>query len=294
MSAAATGEFRAVAGLVWRGARRAFRGNPAACIGGALFLVIVLLAAAAPLIAPYDPIDQDIVSQLQGPSAAHWFGTDEFGRDTLSRLLYGAQPSLIIGVVSVLAAAVIGTLLGLVAGYIGGALDIIVMQVMDVLLAFPALILGLMLVAMLGPSMANLIIAIAITAVPPFARVARAPVMALKEREFVQASRALGFSPLRIMGRHILPGILPDVLVMTSMWMATAIRTEASLAFVGLGLKPPIPSWGGMIREGFENILDDPALAVFPSIVVLVLVLALNMLGDGLRDAIDPGLRTEG
>jgi peptide/nickel transport system permease protein len=286
-------EFAAVVKLAGRALWRAFTGNGAVCVGSVLFLIIVVLAVAAPLIAPYDPIDQDIVSQLQGPSAEHWFGTDQFGRDTLSRLLYGARPSLIIGVLSVVIAATIGTLTGLVAGYLGGAVDVVVMQVMDVLLAFPSLILGLMMVAMLGPNLFNIIVAIAVTAVPPFARIARAPVIALREREFVHAARALGFSPLRIMLRHILPGILPDVLVMASLWMATAIRTEASLAFVGLGLKPPIPSWGGMIREGFENILDSPSLALFPSLAVLAVVLTLNILGDGLRDAIDPALRTD-
>ena len=209
------------------------------------------------------------------------------------RLLYGARPSLIIGVVSVLGAGVVGTAIGLVAGYVGGVFDVVAMQVMDVLLAFPALILGLMLVAVLGPSMGNLIVAIAVTAVPPFARIARAPVIAMRERDFIAATRALGFSPLRIMGRHILPGILPDLMVMASLWTATAIRTEASLAFIGLGLKPPIPSWGGMIRDGFENILDSPSLALFPSLAVLAVVLSLNLLGDGLRDAIDPALRTE-
>jgi peptide/nickel transport system permease protein len=167
------------------------------------------------------------------------------------------------------------------------------MQVMDVVLAFPALILGLILVAMLGPTMMNIVFAIAFTAIPPFARIARAPVIALREREFVQAGKALGFSNLRIMFRHLLPNVLPDILVMASRWMATAVRTEASLAFIGLGIAPPTPTWGGMVREGFENILDNPSLAIFPSLAVLILVLALNLLGDGLRDAIDPKLRTE-
>ena len=285
-------ELRAVLRLAWNSLRNAFA-RPEALIGGILVLFIVILAAAAPLIAPYNPVDQDIVARLQGPTASHWLGTDEFGRDTLSRLLYGARPSLIIGVVAVLVAGLVGTVIGLVSGYVGGAVDVVAMQIMDILLAFPALIFGLILVAVLGPSMLNLIIAIAVTAVPPFARIARAPVIAMRERDFIAATRALGFSPLRIMGRHILPGILPDLMVMASLWIATAIRTEASLAFIGLGLKPPIPSWGGMIRDGFENVLDAPSLALFPSLAVLVVVLSLNLLGDGLRDAIDPSLRTE-
>ena len=290
MSAAAGTELGAVARLAWRAVRRALA-RPETLAGALIVLLVVAAAVFAPLLAPYDPVDQDILARLEGSSAAHWLGTDEFGRDTLSRLLYGARPSLVIGVVSVLAAGVVGTAVGLLAGYVGGILDVVLMQAMDVLLAFPALILGLMLVAMLGPSMTNLIAAIAVTAVPPFARVARAPVIAMREREFVQAAQALGFSPARIVGRHVLPGILPDVTVMASLWVATSIRTEASLAFVGLGLKPPTPSWGGMIRDGFENILDAPALALVPSLAILLVVLGLNLLGDGLRDAIDPGLR---
>ena len=188
---------------------------------------------------------------------------------------------------------VVGGTIGMVSGYIGGRFDILVMQVMDVLLAFPSLILGLILVALLGPKMVNIVVAIALTSIPPFARIARAPTISLKERDFIEAGRALGFSDVRIMFGHILPNILPEILVMASLWMATAVRTEASLAFIGLGIKPPTATWGGMIREGFENILDGPSLAIFPGLAILILVLALNLLGDGLRDAIDPKLQNE-
>jgi peptide/nickel transport system permease protein len=273
--------------------RRAFASNLTTWIGTAIFGTIVLLALLAPLIVPFDPIEQDIVSRLQPPDMVHWLGTDYYGRDTLSRLLVGARYSLVIGSTSIVLAVVIGTLIGLFAGYFGGPLDIVVMQAMDVVLAFPALILGLILVAMLGATVTNIVIAIAFTAIPPFARIARAPVIALREREFVQAERALGFSDMRIMFRHVLPNILPDILVMASLWMATAVRTEASLAFIGLGIAPPTPTWGGMVREGFENILDSYSLALFPSLAVLVLVLSLNLIGDGLRDAIDPKLKVE-
>ncbi|MBM6595133.1 ABC transporter permease [Microvirga pudoricolor] len=286
-------ELRAVSSLAWRAFVQAFRTNATAAVGAVLFMIIVVLAVAAPWIAPYDPISQDMIVRMEGPSMAHWLGTDYFGRDTLSRLLYGARYSLVIGLLSIVIAVAVGTVIGLTAGYFGGRLDIVIMQVMDVVLAFPALILGLILVAMLGPTMMNIVFAIAFTAIPPFARIARAPVIALREREFVQAGKALGFSNLRIMFRHLLPNILPDILVMASLWMATAVRTEASLAFIGLGIAPPTPTWGGMVREGFENILDNPSLAIFPSLAVLILVLALNLLGDGLRDAIDPKLRTE-
>jgi len=272
---------------------QAFNTNKTSWIGLVVFVIIVLLAIFAPLIAPFDPNEQNIMEKLRSPSLQHWFGTDSFGRDTLTRVLYGARISLIIGVVSTIAAMVIGTAIGMLAGWHGGRLDTITMQTMDVLLAFPSLILGLILVAMLGPSMLNIIIAIALTSIPPFARIARAPTIAIKEREFVTAGRALGYSDTRIVTVHILPNILPEILVMASLWLANAIRTEASLAFVGLGVKPPTATWGGMIREGFENILDSYALALAPSIAILVVIFALNLLGDGLRDAIDPKLKGE-
>lgn len=286
-------ELGAVASMAWRATGRAFRMNATTSIGAVALLVIVLSALLAPWIAPYDPLEQNILESLQPSSALHWLGTDYYGRDTLSRILYGARLSLLIGLLSILLAVVVGTLIGLVSGYFGGKLDIVIMQVMDVILAFPSLILGLILVAMLGASVTNLILAIAFTAIPAFARIARAPTIALREREFVQAGRALGYSDGRIMFRHLLPNIVPDVLVMASLWMATAVRVEASLAFIGLSVAPPTPTWGGMVREGFENILDSYALALFPSLAVLILVLALNLIGDGLRDAIDPNLRTE-
>jgi peptide/nickel transport system permease protein len=272
---------------------KAFNTNKTSWIGLAVFVIIVLLAIFAPLIAPFDPNEQNIMEKLRAPSLAHWFGTDSFGRDTLSRVLFGARISLIIGVVSTIVAMVFGTAIGMLAGWHGGRLDTVTMQTMDVLLAFPSLILGLILVAMLGPSMTNIIIAIALTSIPPFARIARAPTIAVKEREFVEACRALGFSDKRIIVGHILPNILPEILVMGSLWLANAIRTEASLAFVGLGVKPPTATWGGMIREGFENILDSYSLALVPGIAILIVIFALNLLGDGLRDAIDPKLKGE-
>ena len=272
---------------------KAFNTNKTSWIGLAIFLIVIALAILAPVLAPFDPTDQNILEKLRSPSAEHWLGTDSFGRDTLSRVLYGARISLVIGVVSTLAAMLVGSAIGMLAGWRGGRTDTVTMQAMDVLLAFPSLILGLILVAMLGPSMHNIIIAIALTSIPPFARIARAPTIAIKEREFVLAGRALGYSDVRIVAGHILPNILPEILVMGSLWLANAIRTEASLAFVGLGVKPPTATWGGMIREGFENILDSYTLALVPSISILIVIFALNLLGDGLRDAIDPKLRGE-
>ncbi|MGG5809068.1 ABC transporter permease [Falsiroseomonas sp. CW058] len=269
------------------------RSNPTTMIGVLICAVIVLSAVLAPWIAPYDPADQDILNRLQPPGAEYWLGTDQFGRDILSRLMWGGQISLTVSIGAIFAAMVIGGAIGLVSGYVGGRFDLLVMQVMDVLLSFPSLILGLIVVALLGPDLVNLVVAIALTAIAPFARVARAPTMALKERAFVEAGRALGFSHARILFRHILPNILSEVMVMGTLWLATAVRVEASLSFIGLGVKPPTPTWGGMTRDGFENILDAPWLAVFPGVAILLLVLGLNMVGDGLRDATDPKLRNE-
>jgi peptide/nickel transport system permease protein len=262
-------------------------------VGLGLFLFVLVLALSAPVIAPHDPLDQNILARLKAPSSEYWLGTDSFGRDIFSRIIWGARISLTIALSSIAFAMAVGTIIGLISGYVGGRFDIIVMQAMDVLLAFPGLILGLIVVAMLGPSVTNLAIAISITAIPPFARIARAPTIAVKDREFIDAGRALGFSNRRLMFGHILPNIAPEVLVMGSLWLATAIRVEASLAFIGLGVNPPIPTWGGMIREGFENILDSYWLALCPSIAILIVVLGLNLLGDGLRDAVDPRLKGE-
>ena len=260
-------------------------------IGIVIILALVLVAVFANHIAPYDPSRQNILAQLARPSAEHWLGQDYYGRDILSRLIYGVRYSLTIGVLSVLVAVIVGSVIGMYAGYYGGRIDIVLMQVMDVVLAFPSLILGLALVALMGATLLNIVIAIAFTALPAFARIARAAVISLRDREFVQACRALGYSDSRILFRHILPSIIPEVLVMASLWMATAVRTEASLAFIGLGLAPPTPTWGGMVREGFDSILTTFHVALFPSLAILILVLAFNMIGDGLRDAIDPRMR---
>lgn len=269
------------------------RRNKVTSFGAALVLVVLLSAVLAPWLAPYDPIEQSVANRLDPPSSEFPLGNDSYGRDILSRILYGGRISLFVSTSAILIAMVIGGALGILSGYIGGRFDRVLMAAMDVLLSFPTLIMGLLVMAMLGPSVGNLILAIALTAIAPFARIARAPTLAVKEREFVEAGRALGFSHLRIMGVHILPNVLSEIMVMGSLWLATAIRTEASLSFIGLGVRPPAPTWGGMIREGFENILDAPWLAVFPSIAILLVMLGLNLLGDGLRDATDPRLRHE-
>jgi peptide/nickel transport system permease protein len=257
-------------------------------IGLAIALAMVAIAIAAPWIVPFDPNEQNVLLKLEPPSVAHLFGTDEFGRDVLSRVIFGARISLFIGAFATFAGVLIGTVIGVVSGYFGGLVDRLITAATDVLLSFPQLIMGLMLVAVLGANLFNLILAIAITAVPAFIRVARASTLAMKERDFVDACRALGFGNPRIMFLHVLPNISDEVVVMGSLWFAAAIRTESTLAFIGLGVPPPTASWGGIIRDGFDNLLDASWLSIFPSLAILAIMIALNLIGDGLRDATDP------
>lgn len=270
---------------------RVFNRNKTSWAGLVLLLFMVSLAVLAPWISPYDPIDQNILERLSPASAEHLLGTDHFGRDILSRILWGARISLSVGTISVLMGMAVGTVLGILAGYKGKYWDYMIMGVMDVFMAIPTLLMGLMVVAVLGPNLVNLTIAIALTVAPRFARIARAPTISIKNRDYIEAGRAMGFSDLRIMAGHIFPNILGELIVMGSLWIATAVRIEASLSFIGLGVKPPTATWGGMIREGFQNILSDPWISIYPGIFILITVLAFNMLGDGLRDAIDPKLR---
>jgi peptide/nickel transport system permease protein len=269
-----------------------FNQNKTSWVGLVLLLIMVAVALLAPVLAPYNPVEQHILERLQSPSSKYLLGTDQYGRDILSRVIWGARISLVIGFSSIFLGLVIGGAIGLIAGYKGGATDNIIMRIMDVFMSFPTLIMGLLVVAVLGASLVNLIVAIALTVVPRFARIARAPTVAVKQRDFVEASRAMGFSDLRIMVVHILPNIMGEIMVMASLWIATAVRIEASLSFIGLGVKPPTATWGGMIREGFGFILDAPWLSIYPGAVILITVFAFNMLGDGLRDAIDPKLRS--
>jgi len=277
----------------WARLRVGIRRHKMASFGAAIVVIVALSALFAPWLSPHDPLEQDVLLRLAGPTADFPLGNDSFGRDILSRILWGGRVSLYVSTLAVLIAIVVGGALGILAGYIGGLLDRIVMAAMDVLLSFPTLVMGLLVVAMLGPTVGNLILAITLTAIAPFARIARAPTLTVKERDFVEAGRALGFSNVRLMVVHILPNVVDDILVMAALWLATAIRTEASLSFIGLGVRPPTATWGGMIREGFENILDTPWLAIYPSLAILVVMFGLNMLGDGLRDTSDPRLRHE-
>lgn len=268
-----------------------FNRNRISWIGVVLLLILVSLAVFAPVISPYNPVEQHITDQFKGPSAKYWLGTDEYGRDIFTRIVWGARISLTVGTVSVILGMIVGSILGMYAGYKGGVRDELIMRVMDVFMSIPTLLMGLFVVAVLGPNMGNLIIAIALTVVPRFARIARAPTVSIKERDYVEACRAMGFSDRRIMLVHVLPNILGDIMVMGSLWVATAVRIEASLSFIGLGVPPPTPTWGGMVREGFEKMLDSPGASIYPGIFILLTVFAFNLIGDGLRDVIDPRLR---
>jgi peptide/nickel transport system permease protein len=270
---------------------RTFSRNRSALVGLVLIVLIVLVAIFAPLLAPYNPIEQSTINRLEKPSAAHPLGRDDFGRDVLSRIIYGTRVALTVGVLSVLLGGAIGTTIGIVAGYVGGKTESLLMRLVDVLLSFPDLITGLLVMAVLGSGQVKLIIAIGLTIAPRFARIAYGPTLALKEKEFVEAARALGQRGGVILSRHILPNIGGELLVLGSLWTASAIRLEASLSFIGLGVPPPTATWGQMIRDGTRYLADFPLLSLAPGAALLLTVFAFNLVGDGLRDVLDPRSR---
>lgn len=271
--------------------RPAWQRSPLTIVGFALIAILALIALSAPLIAPANPLKQVLSTRLRPPSAEHWLGTDQLGRDVLSRMIYGARISLLIGTVVVVLAAGVGTLVGLVAGYAGGWLDETLMRLTDVFFAFPALILAMAISGALGPSLTNAMIAIAVVSWPVYARLVRAQVLSLRAREFVEASRGLGASAQRIVWGHILPNTLAPLLVQASFDMGGAILSAAGLSFIGFGTQPPTAEWGVMISEGRNFIVTHPWLSLFPGIAILLTVAAFNLIGDGLRDALDPRLR---
>jgi len=256
--------------------------------GAAIVCVMVIAAVIGPAIADVDPAFQNLPLRLEGPSLSHWFGLDELGRDILARLLAGARISLLVGAVVVGISATVGTLLGSIAGYYGGIIDDLMSRVSDILMAFPGLLLAIAVVAVLGPSLTNVVLALTLIGWVGYARVVRGQVLRVRELEYVQAARALGATTPRILVRHIVPATLPALIVQATLGMGGAILAEASLSFLGLGVQPPTPSWGTMLNYGRSHVLDAPHLTIFPGLAIAVLVLGFNFLGDGLRDALDP------
>lgn len=259
-------------------------------LGMVLMALFLLAALFGPSVAPRDPLDQDLSRRLEAPSGEHWLGTDEFGRDIFSRLLHGTRISLSVGLVAVGLGVVIGGLLGLATGYLGGWVDLLGMRVVDVLLAFPSILLAVVVVAVLGPSLPNAMLAVGIVGIPHYARIVRASVLAVRGLPFVEAERALGSKEARILFRTILPHCLPPVLVQASLGLATAILDAAGLSFLGLGAQPPTPEWGAMLGHGREYVIHAPWVLAAPGTAILLTVLGFNLVGDALRDALDPRL----
>lgn len=257
-------------------------------LGAAIVLTVVVAAIAGPWLVPFDPSAQELALRLEGPTGLHWFGLDELGRDIFARILVGARISLMVGVVVVGVSASIGIVLGSIAGYFGGRIDEAISRVIDILLAFPGLLLAIAMVAVLGPSLTNVVLALSLIGWVGYARLVRGQVLRARELEFVQAARALGASTPRILVRHVVPTALPAVTVQATLGMGSAILAEAALSFLGLGVQPPDPSWGTMLSYGRAHMLEAPHLTIFPGLAIAILVLGFNFLGDGLRDALDP------
>lgn len=276
---------------LWRDAAGRLRRDKGALAGLAAIALLVLVALLAPVVAPHPPNDQSFRLKLEAPSAEYLFGTDEFGRDIFSRVLYGSRIALRVGLLPVVVALVFGVALGLVAGYYGGTVDQTIMRLIDVLLAFPWLLLAIGIMAILGPGINNVIIAVAIVYIPAFARIVRGSVLSIKAKEYVEAARAIGHPDWRIMSRHVLANAWAPIIVQATLSVGQAIIYAAGLSFIGLGTQPPDADWGVMLASGREYLRDGPWLGIFPGLAILVTVLAFNLLGDGLRDALDPRLR---
>jgi peptide/nickel transport system permease protein len=272
----------------WRRGFRRLLQRRGAVFGAVIVAFFIAIALLAPWVSPYDPLATDWMAVRKAPSAAHWFGTDEVGRDVLSRVIWGARASLLAGVISVAIALALGIPIGMLAGYAGGWTDTIIGRVVDAMLACPFLILAIALAAFLGPSLSNAMIAIGITATPIFVRLTRGQVLTVKVEDYVEAARAIGNRETRIALRHVLPNVVPPLLVQASLAIAAAIIAEASLSFLGLGQQPPAPSWGSMLNTAQRFLTQAPWMAIWPGLAIFFVVLAFNLLGDGLRDAFDP------
>ncbi|MCY3978271.1 MAG: ABC transporter permease [Chloroflexi bacterium] len=277
------------------GVRRAwyeFRRNRFALVGAVFIIFIALMAILAPVVSTHDPYKQSLRKRMKPPSAEHFLGTDELGRDFYSRLAYGARVSLFVGIVGTAAGVISGTIVGLISGFFGGWTDTLVMRVIDVMYAFPGIVLAILFVAVLGPSLFNLIIVLAIWATPTLSRIVRSNVLSLKEQDYVQAARALGAGRLRIMFLHLLPNTLAPIIVYATLGVAGAILTTAGLGFLGLGVQPPQAEWGNMLSNGRQYLRKAPLLMVFPGALISMTVISINLIGDALRDALDPYIQS--
>jgi peptide/nickel transport system permease protein len=274
-----------------RDALRRLRKNRTAMLGGGVILVMLVVALLAPLVAPYGFAEQTLADRIQPPSGGHWLGTDDLGRDLLSRILYGARISLFLGVISVGISLLAGLPLGAVAGYVGGLVDTVIMRAMDVMLAFPSFLLAVMIAGILGPSLTNAMIAIGVVQVPRYVRILRASVLSVKGEQYVEAANALGAPSGRVLFRHVVPNCLAPLIVQSTLGVASAILEAAGLSFLGLGAQPPSPEWGAMLASGRNLIQVAPWVVTYPGLAILVAVLGFNLFGDGLRDALDPRLK---
>ncbi|MBT2688843.1 ABC transporter permease [Bacillus sp. ISL-47] len=275
----------------WMEAWRSFRKNKLALIGSIIVLFFILLAVFAPLIAPQGINEQMLSKRLQAPSSEHWFGTDDFGRDILSRVIYGARISLWVGFLAVMGSIVVGCLLGVVAGYYGKWVDAIISRVFDIMLAFPSILLAIAIVAVLGPSLRNALIAIAVINIPNFGRLIRSRVLSVKQEEYIMAAKAVGMSNSRILFKHVLPNSMAPIIVQGTLAIATAIIEAAALGFLGLGAEAPNPEWGKMLADAKAYLVQAPWTMIFPGLAIMLTVLGFNLMGDGLRDALDPRMK---
>ena len=275
----------------WQRFRRIFFGRGVVRFGAVVITFLVLIAILAPWIAPYDPVKISLTERLQGPSWNHWLGTDNYGRDTLSRLIYGARTSLYVGLSSVGLASLVGMIMGGVAAYYGGGIEAIIMRFIDALLAIPVVVLALVIAALLGGGVGNVIIALAISQLPQYARLMHGQVLSVKENDYILAVRSLGANDLRILVRHLFMNSFSPLIVQFTLRLGSTILAEASLSFLGLGITPPTPAWGAMISDGREYLQELPIMSIAPGFVIMLVVFAFNMVGDGLRDALDPRLR---
>lgn len=285
-----TKEKRIKSNSLWTISFRRMRKNKTAVAGVIILIIFAVIAIFAPLIAPYDPLEQNFIKSFRAPSAENYLGTDEFGRDVFSRIIYGSRISLQIGFVAVFISLIVGVSLGLTAGYYGGLLDQLIMRVMDLMLSFPYILLALVIMSILGPGIFNAMIAIGIVYVPQYARVVRSSVLSVKKKEYVMSARALGAGDLRIILKHVFLNSMAPIIIQTTLSIGRAIINAAGLSFLGLGAQPPTPEWGAMLSNGQDFLRNAPWIATFPGIAIALLVLGFNLVGDGLRDAFDPRL----